>query len=155
MSERLFSRGYLRDALAAQITKAKDEIAGLDRDYILNVSEDDLVQHLVTKYGVEPPVIRHGEIHAMEPTDAKVDVSRDFARAIFDRNRPSYMTGTRIVVVVPFDGEADCFRVRPSNFTSSQPMGVIQGQELHLVFEGVDLNSANLRQTYESELRRI
>lgn len=155
MTEVLFNSGYLRDALDAQGMKVRNEIASLDRDYILNVSEEDLVEHLVTKYKVEPPVIRHEEIHALEPTDAKVDVSQDFGRAIFDRSGPSYMTGTRVVVVIPFDGEADCFRLRPRTISSSFPQGAIKDQELHMAFEGVDLDAVSLKRAYENELRRI
>jgi hypothetical protein len=155
MRERLFSKALVSDVLDAQTKKVRDEIVGLERDYLLNASEDDLLEYLVTKHRIEVPTIRHDEIHALEPTDVKVDVSQEPMRAIFDRSRPFYITGTRVVVVVPFDGEADCFHLAQNPFALNPPHGRIERQELHLVFEGADLDEATLKQGYENELRRV
>lgn len=156
MSDLLFySRGNLSDALDAQRKKVGDEIAGMDGDHILKVSEDDLLDYIVAKHRIEPPAIRHEKIGQLEPSDAQVDVSQDIRRAIFDRTSPHYITGTRVEIVVPFDGEPDCFQFQPSTFTFNPPRGRLKGQELHLVFEGADLEGDSLKQAYENELRRI
>jgi len=155
MSELLFNKARLSDALDAQKKAISNEIAEMERDYVLKTSENDLVEYLIAKYRIEPPTIRQEEIHALEPTDVKIDVSQDFDRDVRDRRRPVFVTATRIVVVAPFDGEAECFRLQPSTFTLNPPRANIQGQEAHLVFEGVDLIGAALTQAHENELRRM
>ena len=74
----------------------------------------------------------------MEPSEEiGVDVSRDPMRAIIDpyseavRNYPGY----RVVVHVPFEGEADVFKLTPSSFNFNPPRSRIKADELVLTIE--------------------
>ena len=51
--------------------------------------------------------------------DAPIDVS-GFS-PIFDSDRPVYVTGTRFTFYVPFTGDSDLFRCKPSTYSLSLP----------------------------------
>jgi hypothetical protein len=69
--------------------------------------------------------------------DVKVDVSWDRSRYFSDpysdlaRNFPGY----RVVVHIPFEGDASVFSLRPSSFTYNPPRGRVQDGDLLLTIE--------------------
>jgi len=127
----------------------------MDRDYLLNVSEADLCEHLVSEYRLIPPVLKRDEICVSEHREVDVDISQDFSRAIFDRSGPLYIKGTSVTIAIPFDGEKDLFYYQPSTFNFNPPHGEIVGQELHLTYTITDHDAGSLRQTYERDLGSI
>jgi hypothetical protein len=124
----------------------------MDRDYLLNVSEADLCEHLVSEYRLIPPVLKRDEICVSEHREVNVDVSKDETRVIYDRSRPLYIKGTSVTIAIPFDGEEDLFYYQPSTSTSIWPPGEIVGQELHLTYTKTDHDADSLRQTIERDL---
>jgi hypothetical protein len=56
---------------------------------------------------------------------------------------------------VPFEGDADLFKVRPATFTTTRPRGVVQGQVLLLPFSRATADSAALKEEYARELREV
>jgi hypothetical protein len=71
-----------------------------------------------------------------EPQEIQVDVSCDHMRcAIIDPSRPVYISGYRVVVHIPFTGEADVFKFRPSSFNWSAPQAEVRGQEVRYTIE--------------------
>jgi len=96
MSKHLFSEYHLSEALGNGLQKVRDEIDGLNEDYLLNASETDLVKSLVSRYTVVPPEL--GEPFIADSKEANVDVRGNMRYSagadIFGDNRPIYAKGT-------------------------------------------------------------
>jgi hypothetical protein len=150
----LFSDEELRDVLETRMQAIFTEISSLKPDYILNVNLDDLHEYFERTYRYETPVFNLNDIY-FEQREAKVDVSHDFNRAIFDQSQPFYIDGTSITFVVPFEGDPKLFSYRPSSFTTTLPYGQIKGRELRLQYQSVDHDVARIKSAFDQSLREI
>lgn len=151
----LFAKRDLRALIEGTKAKLVEEIEDMDRDYLLNVSEADLCEHLVSRYRLTPPVLRRDDICVHDHREVDVDISHDFRRVIVDRSRRHYIKGTSVTIAIPFDGEETLFYYQPSTSTSIWPRGKIAGQELHLTYTTTDHDADSLRQAYERDLGYI
>ncbi len=105
MQDLLFYRdGDLRDYFERVQLTAKKEIEGLDTNYLLNTSEEDLIKYFVDKYSLDPPNLETDKQYISNQSEVNIDVSQDPHRAIFDRDQPFYMKGISITIAVPFTG---------------------------------------------------
>src|SRR5919106_22333 len=114
---RLFSEFDMFSVLENQRAAVQDEINAMEGNRLLNTSVGDLCNYCVEKYAIEVPVLDEDGIHA-DQREAQIDVSQEFGRDIRDRSRPYHITGTAIDAIVPFSGDAQMFKVRPSTFDS-------------------------------------
>ena len=151
----LFCKYDLRKVIENQEKKVQLEIDGYDRNYILNVSVDDLSNHLESKYRIEPIVIYKDKAYIKHHGDAQIDVSHDYRRAIFDRNGPFYVKGTSVTFAVPFDGDSELFYCQASCFTFSPPSANIGNDEIIIQFDQVDPEPEKIKSEFERTLAEI
>lgn len=154
MSEHLFHKADLRAVLEHQSAKMTAEIDALSENRLLNTPVDDLYNYFVQKYAVEPPVLDEAGIQA-DYGSTKVDVSGRFDYAVFDRTTPTYVTGTRLTFYVPFTGDANLFKCRPSTFNYNPPRADVRGNELEIVFERTVSDAPNIEAEFKRELKNI
>jgi hypothetical protein len=152
---RLFTGTSVLDVVEHQKAAAKEEIQRLESNYLLNASETDLVTWLVDKFRFEAPVLDENGIRVADPEEIQVDVRNDSRRYIPDRSRPFFVPGTRVTIAIPFEGDASFFNIRPQTYSMSPPSGQIEGNELHLIYEGTDLTPEALKQEYGSALNQV
>lgn len=150
-----YKNGEIYDALQNQKAKLEQEISSLGRDYILTVSEEDLCKSLVDKYTIEVPVLHDESLHALEPQDAEIDISKRHDYVAFDRDEPHYVKGTSLTIAIPFEGEEQLFHFMPSAGTSYFPRGEIVNNEIHLTYKGVNMKAEEVKNLYENDLRII
>ncbi len=148
-------KGDLSDFLGQRKAASKKEIENSDSNYVLNVSEQDFCQYVISKYCLKPPAIYESKINAYPPAEVKIDVSQDLSRHISDRSRPFYLKGVSVTIAVPFDGNGELFQYKPSEFTYNPPRGEIAGQEIRLIYESVEYDVEKLKQEYTRELAEI
>lgn len=120
--------------------------------------EADLVDELMASYEVAAPSLRLDERYSPRGAeDVRIDVSGDPRRLVFDRSRPFHLTGTRLDIHVPFDGEPDLFRFQPSTFTTVLPRGEVRGQELIVSHEAPadSVSPEEFQQRLDEEVNRI
>lgn len=151
----LFSQGELAEFLEQRKSSLKKEVENYDADYILNVSEEDFCQYLISKYTLLTPLIYKDKSYIYEHKEVDVDVSNDPMRVIFDRSRPFYIKGVQIVIAVPFEGDTELFYYRPSTFTFNPPAGKIVGQEIHLIYEMTKHDEEKLKKNFNYDLSEI
>jgi hypothetical protein len=150
----LFASGLLSEALRAQISKAEEAVDGWDRAELLNTPEHEIVAYLLAEYGVACPVLHRDQAEQEEVSEEVVP-----GRGMFT-GRPISQRLTKIVVAVPFDGDAAAFRLQPSNFTLNPPrarVDTVRG-ELRLIWLGdpqAGLDSAAVRQFFDTQLDSI
>lgn len=151
----LFTEGLLADLLEHGKKQVQDEVQRADRNYLLNVSETDYCDYLLSEYRLDPPVLHRDQIHVHEQRETKVDVSHDWGRAIYDRSQPTYITGTSVTIGVPFGGEGNLFKYQPNAFSTVFPRGTINGQLLLLTYQMTEHNPEQLKQRYQQDLGLI
>jgi len=150
-----YKEGGLRDFLEERKQTLKKEIEDYQQNYILNVSEEDFCQSLISKYLLEAPTIHEDKIYVHDTTEVDIDVSRDPRRMIIRERGPVYVKGMQITIAVPFNGDEKLFQYQPSTFTYAPPRGEIIDQEIHLIYQTVEHNPEELKQMYERELNEI
>jgi hypothetical protein len=106
----------------------------------LTVPEPDLVQELVNQYRVSPPRLNLEQSYTRGAGDARVPV-----RSFWGPNQLVYVPGTRFEIHVPFDGDPELFRLRPSTYTVKCPRGRVEGHEL-VIWHEARADSVDLEQ---------
>jgi hypothetical protein len=150
----LFVKGELRGFLENRKREASIEIQSQDVNYILNVSVSGFCNYLLQKYALPPPVLEEAKI-TVDQEEKNVDVSHYPNRLIIFENRPSHVKGTEITYYVPFEGNSELFKYKPSTFTFNPPSGVVINQELCLSFECIDHDTESLKKNFQRELSEI
>lgn len=132
MDELLFNSGELRLALEAQTRKMREAVEAEPEESLKQADADEWAQALAHHFAVACPELQTDDIWREPVADVTVDVSYDRSRYFSDpysdlaRNFPGY----RVVVHIPFKGEADVFKLRPSSFTLNPPRGRVAGSDL-------------------------
>lgn len=137
LGEPLFWGAELSTLLQQRKAGLEAEIKGMERNYILNASEQDLTDALVEKYSVEVPELQEDKIHVLDPIDVSVDVSRRHDYVIFEgENRR--VPGVGITYCIPFTGDFKLFRFKASAFSMNPPRGQISDNEIKLIYADVN-----------------
>jgi hypothetical protein len=142
----LFSGADSFSIIDAQGKQLEAEIAGMDANRLLNSNVDDLVTYFADKYRIDVPVLDEAGMMA-DQKEASRDVSGDSRRMAYhmgDR-RPLLVTGTEVIIEVPFKGDAVLFKVRPSTFSSCAPQGEVRNEVLIFRCWGDNLQTAQVR----------
>jgi hypothetical protein len=152
---KLFSEASIFDVLENQKLKIKTTVNSLDRNYLLNASEEDLIRALVDELSLQVPAIVEEGVH-MEYEEADIDVSGDPMRMIFDRNQPFYIKGVRVTISVPFDGDGGFLVVRPQSFTwQGSYQARVTADEIQLVYTRTDHDGAAIKREFDTTLRLL
>src|SRR3989338_5245936 len=124
--ELLFHKYDLRQVIEGHEAKLSSVIESYERNYILNVSIEDLCGYLVNEYTIHSIVLQKDKIYIKQHGDAQIDVSHDYNRAILERDEPFYLKGTAVTFAVPFEGDSQLFFCQASTFNYSPPRAEIQ-----------------------------
>ncbi len=130
------------------------EIERVEPDRLLNTSVDDLAQFFAEKFKITVPELNVDNL-VVDQREKQIDVSRDPMRHINDRSRPFYITGTEIVVEIPFTGEAEAFKIQPSTFTLNPPRAAVRGTNLTFNIVGTNLAADGVRREIDSTVASI
>jgi len=153
----LFTKEDLHHLLDNHKSTVRSKIEQLDQDYLLKANEDELRQHFLDEYRIDPPRLLQDSIYVDEPSEADIDVTGDPRYdwgSPFHRGRPT-VKGTRIVIHVPFEGEAELFEWQPNSYTLNPPRARIAGSELLLVYEVRSGDAENLEQRWRRDVSSI
>ena len=137
MDELLFNSGELRLALEAQAKKMHEAVEAEGEDSLKQADADAWAAALAHHFAVPSPVLRSEDVWREPVKEVNVDVSWDRGRYFSDRrsdlarNFPGY----RVVVHIPFEGDAEVFSLQPSSFTLNPPRGRVTDRELVLTIE--------------------
>lgn len=132
VDELMFNEGDLRPVLEAQTKKMAAAVDAESEESLRQADAAEWAAALAHHFAVACPALKADDVWMEPPKEVGVDVSRDPMRAIINpdsdavRNYPGY----RVVVHVPFEGEADVFKLRPSSFNFNPPRSRITADEL-------------------------
>jgi hypothetical protein len=130
------------------------EIESVDGDRLLNTSIDDLARYFENKFRIDVPVLLTEEV-VVDQRETQIDVSRDPMRMIMDRSRPFYVTGTEVEVEIPFQGEAEAFKIQPNPYTLNPPRAEIRGNTLVIRIVGTSLEAEGVKRDIDRTIASI
>ena len=150
----LFNEYYLDAVLRAQSGKIRGLVSKIPAQRLVESNIEEFVPSLEKELWIEPIQFLEDETN-VDQTETKVDVSRDFRRAIFDRSKPSYVEGVRVSYYVPFTGDPQLFKCKPNTFTSNSPYARISGQELVFDYDRADRDVIATKQVFDEDFRNV
>jgi len=120
------------------------EIAQIDGNRLLNTNVDDLTEYLVGKFRIDVPELDEANM-VVDQQEAQMDVSGDPQRTAYflGHGGPVYVTGALVIVEVPFSGDPEMFRVRPSTSDSAPPRGAVHNNALTFRYGARDRRPIN------------
>lgn len=126
------------------------EIESCKPDYLLNVNEEDYYTYLISKYVLTVPILREDEIHISE----KKELERKQGRPTV--YNPSMLSGKLLLEIsIPFVGNRQLFKCRPSSYTLSPPLGDIGISEIRLHYEIADRDPDSIKKRYTKDIEDI
>lgn len=134
-----------------KIIRAIDEI---NSNKLLQSATDTLCELFEREYKLEAPKLDKENISTRQE-EAKVDVSHDPNRFIRDRSKPFYVDGIRVTFYVPYSGNKDLFKCRPSTFTTTLPRAQVGDREVVVYYELVSPNAQQVRTLFQRDLSEI
>jgi hypothetical protein len=153
--EPLFYKYPMFGVIQGQTEAVKKRVQTIDPSTLLGASENDLLQGLVEEFRLNVPTIKDDEIHIADSGETQVDVSRDPMRIIFDRSGPFYVPGSKTVIAVPFEGDAEFFRVQPQTYSLNPARAEISRDAILLTYVRTDQNAEAIKRDYERTLASI
>lgn len=154
MTMRLFRDYDLHGEMESRRQQLLREIDRLDSDYILNADLEKLCSYFEDKYRYNVPVLDPTKI-SIDQREVDVDVSQDFRRAIFDRTQPFNLKGNAITFIVPFEGDGDLLRCKPSTWTNMRPLGEVASDEVRFEYRTADHEGKRLKSAFEQNLKEV
>lgn len=151
-SDLLFYEYDCFSVIENQRRQLQAEVSAIPEQRLLNTSVEDLVRYLVDKYQLEVPVL-DVENAVADQREAMVEVS-GFMYGL-DRGETRSVPGTQVTLEVPFAGDPQMFKVRPSTFNSAPPHAEIRGQSLILVQSGTQLSAEQVQVGFDRTINDI
>jgi hypothetical protein len=134
MNHVLFMKVSVFDVLEGLQRGMKERVEALPAARILREREEDLVAELLLDVTVDVPTLDDGSKYILDAGEAEIDVRHDPFRFIHDRSQPVLVPGHRVTIAVPFRGNPEAFKVRPTSHDSNPPSADVVGRELHFTF---------------------
>lgn len=156
-NELLFNKYDIFSIIQGHTESLKKKVQSIPANTLLNASEQDLLQALIEEFRLNVPVVKDEDIYIAHAEETQVDVSRDPMRRFFydQHSGPIYVPGNKTVIAVPFEGDAEFFRIRPQTFTTNPPRGEITKAEILLTHVRTDQNAEAIKQEYQSTVSSI
>ena len=151
----LFRQYELRSVLEAQQRTIAQKIESLAEEQILHSSHSDLCRYFLDKYTIDVVEIDEEGIE-VDYGDAQVDVSHRFDYFVRDRSRPTMVSGTRIAFFVPFVGDEDLLRCRPSTYQLDGGVDAsCRDGHLVFIFDRTLQDASNVRAEFQRSLDNL
>ncbi len=150
--ERLFASGDLYQTLQAQQRRAHQAVLDWNPDQLLATAEADVIDYLVAEYSVACPVLHRDRIESLGTYEDSVT-----ARDMFSYETYQHRI-TKFAIAVPFDGEENVFKLRPSQSGLSTPAAQVKKGELQLTWTQdpqVPHDPDAVRRHFDGQLDRI
>jgi hypothetical protein len=153
--EILFNTYQIFGVVQGQTEALKKRVQSIPPNTLLNASEHDLVEALLEEFRLNVPIIKDENIYIAHSGETQVDVSRDPMRMIYDRSEPFYIPGNKTVIGVPFQGNAEFFKIQPQTYTLNPPRAEIGKGEILITYVRTDQNAEAIKQDYQRTVSSI
>ncbi len=118
---------------------------------LLDALEDTLTAELVERFQLTVPQLDESGITVSSPREVQMDVSGDFR---FGYGVQS-IKGMEVIFCVPYAGDAEFFRVRPTHFNLNPPRAILRTRDLGFPFRNRELNADQIRREFDGQLKSV
>lgn len=144
--ETMFTKFDLDASRRNQPAAIRGEVEKQGEDYLLNVSEEDLVAALAKKAEWEPPELGEPQL----ASDSEIVQERRRSDYGYRDMEGTYQVRlTQIIVHVPYTGDTSFFRMRPPQSHWTPPKANIRSDCLEVVFEAEATDGEKIRQSID------
>ncbi len=144
-----FTKGDMHSLLAQQSEAVANEVREIPPDLVLATPIEDLADALYEKLRVEAIVLHHDRRTSSGAKDLTLALDSWAGGQV-------KVDGTRVEVLVPFEGDAILFEVRPSTFTHNPPRFALRNGAVVAAFEGrAPLDKEQAKAAIDDLLRQI
>jgi hypothetical protein len=150
-SELLFWKYDMFGVLESQKRSMTAHIDQLPEAYVLGTADDVIAAELVARFQLAVPELDEAGITVSSPREVQIDVSRDFRFGY----GPQSVKGTEVVFSVPYTGDTEFFRVRPTSHTLNPPRAILEKDELGFPFRGIDLVGEQIRREFDGQFKSV
>ena len=124
-----------------------------DADMLRRGDTDAIADVFVRQFRIDVPELIEGAI-SLTVDEAEVDVTGDPLRGFLGPG-PHYVPGIRATYYVPYRGDRELFKCRPSTRTTVVPAAEVTSDELSFTFERADQDVAATKNAFDQELSRV
>jgi len=151
----LFSEGELDRVLRSHLARLVQVIDEIPDTKVLGADFSGLVAMIEEDTFLEVPELDKSGVSMLEPVETKVDARYLPNRHISDPSRLVLIPATTFTFVVPFVGDKEMFRFRPSKWSMNPPIADVVGGELKLTYTLTKPDSEALRTAFDQEVALI
>jgi hypothetical protein len=150
----LFSESDLRAVVENQERRMFEEIDSIDGNRLMRTNLEDLSDYFEQKYRIDVPQLKEEEAQ-VDQSENQVDVSKDPSRVFLVRNQPFYIRGTAVTFFIPFEGDGELFKCRPSSFTFNPPRARVREKEIAFTYVRTDHDATQVKSDFDHELAEV
>lgn len=154
MNELLFAQADLSAVIRNQEQKLTDAIAAVEANRLLNTSLEDLAAYFEQEFHIEPVDLLEDGIQ-VDQNEAKVDVSGRFDYMVTDRTRPAYVPGTNVTYEIPFTGDENLFKCRPSTFNFNPPRANVRRGIVKFTYSIINHDAEQIKREFERDKKNL
>ena len=114
---------------------------------------DDVAERIAAQFRLDVPELTEGAM-SVDIEETRVDVTGDFRYAAWGQG-PHLVPGIRASYYVPFVGDPQMFKVKPTSWTSVIPAAAIEGKELRFTFERPGQPVDETKKAFDEEFSRV
>jgi hypothetical protein len=150
----LFSQADLTNVLYGHEQKMLKELDDFDSRRMLEESIDSLCDYFEKEYTIKVPTLEETGI-TFDQKETQVDVRRTPNRFLYDTRRTTHIQGTLFTFFVPYTGEKELFKCRPSAYNLNPPHAKVKPGELEFTYTVTDQGAASIRSQFDRDLAQI
>jgi hypothetical protein len=145
--ELLFNTNDLYGVIEIRKKEVNETIIEEEEDYLLNVGQEQYIMYLKDKFKIDPLVLK---LNDAEATVKEEQVRAEyFPQSFFVRDGQTYPREV-YYFHIPFDGERDLLKCRPSTYTLSPPRAEVRGMDIIKRFIQFQEDIENINGEYKS-----
>ena len=145
----LFSRAGLTETLRSRRAAALDRVETWDGDELLRIPATEIAETVAGDYALQCPQLLRDQTEQVE-----VGESVQMGQGMFTGTAIVHKQ-TRLVIAVPFSGDALVFELTPPQFQTSMPYGTVVEDEVHLVWEGIGGQGEDVKLHFDNQIDTI
>jgi hypothetical protein len=107
-------------------TRIDHELESLDLSGLTETELAEFSKQFETKYKLSLPLLDRADIHRSDASDCRIDVRNDPSRHVSDRSKPCMVDGKRIIISVPFHGDARLLLQNPKAANAISAMATVE-----------------------------
>jgi hypothetical protein len=152
--ENFHHKANMAQVMQHQRQQMRDAINRLAEAKLKTVPVEQLAEEIAAAFSINMPVL---DETAIRPATREVDIdfSGDPSSRAYYTGRGGIQKGTEISISVPFQGDAEVFRLHASSHTMEYPRGRIERSEIVFRKRGVNLDGSQVRREFDDWLAAI